>query len=93
MPRLFSLHFHIFWIFELLYSLFYPSEFPSQVTDPSNHLFVHQEETEESEPEEAEEEEDVIIDLEGDIDVALLGKGGCRGGGWQEGGWPKVKGI
>jgi len=40
-----------------------------------------------------EEEEDIIIDIEGDIDVALLGKGGCRGGGWQEAGWPKVKGY
>ena len=40
-----------------------------------------------------EEEEDIIIDIEGDIDVALLGKGGCRGGGWQEAGWPKVSGL
>jgi hypothetical protein len=39
------------------------------------------------------EEEDVIIDLEGDVDVALLGKGGCRGRGWQENGWPQVKGF
>ena len=29
----------------------------------------------------------------GDIDVALLGKGGCRGGGWQENNWPKTKGF
>jgi hypothetical protein len=39
---------------------------------------------------EEEEEEDVIIDLEGEVDVALLGKGGCRGRGWQENGWPQV---
>ena len=26
----------------------------------------------------------------GEIDLALLGKGGCRGGGWAEPGWPKV---
>jgi hypothetical protein len=38
-----------------------------------------------------EEEEDVIIDLEGEVDVALLGKGGCRGRGWQENGWPQVR--
>jgi len=44
------------------------------------------------EPEEIEEEE-MVIDIEGDIDIALLGKGGCRGGGWQNKGWPKVKGF
>ena len=48
-------------------------------------------EPEEKETEEG--EEDVIIDLDGDNDVALLGKGGCRGVGWQENGWPKVKGF
>jgi len=40
-----------------------------------------------------EEEEDVIIDIDGELDLALLGKGGCRGAGWQENGWPKVKGF
>jgi hypothetical protein len=40
-----------------------------------------------------EEEEDVIIDLEGEVDVALLGKGGCRGRGWQENGWPQVRAV
>merc|ERR1711892_1388782 len=39
------------------------------------------------------EEEDMVIDIEGDVDIALLGKGGCRGGGWQNKGWPKVKGF
>merc|ERR1712242_293883 len=29
----------------------------------------------------------------GDVDIALLGKGGCRGGGWQSKEWPKVKGF
>ena len=31
--------------------------------------------------------------ISGELDLALLGKGGCRGAGWQEGGWPKVKGF
>jgi len=53
----------------------------------------HEEAPDESSSEEEEEEEEVIIDLEGDVDVALLGKGGCRGANWQEGGWPKVKGF
>ncbi len=26
----------------------------------------------------------------GELDLALLGTGGCRGGGWAEPGWPKV---
>merc|ERR1711892_1592672 len=39
------------------------------------------------------EEEDMVIDIEGDVDIALLGKGGCCGGGWQNKGWPKVKGF
>merc|ERR1711936_1110120 len=39
------------------------------------------------------EEEDMIIDLEGDVDIALLGKGGCRGGGWQDKDWPQLKGF
>ena len=50
-------------------------------------------EEEEEVEEDAGEEEDMIIDLEGDIDVALLGKGGCRGGGWQDKDWPKMKGF
>jgi len=55
---------------------------------------AQQVEEEDQEEEEGEEEEDVIIDLEGDVDVALLGKGGCRGAGWQDrDGWPKVKGF
>ena len=29
----------------------------------------------------------------GELDLALLGTGGCRGGGWAEPGWPKVKDI
>ena len=29
-------------------------------------------------PEEEEEEEEVIIDIEGDVDLALLGHGACR---------------
>ena len=33
------------------------------------------------------------IDIEGDVDISLLGKGGCRGGGWQSPEWPKVKGF
>merc|ERR1711990_36467 len=40
-----------------------------------------------------EEEEELIIDIEGDVDISLLGKGGCRGGGWQSKDWPKVKGF
>merc|ERR1719450_2086444 len=40
------------------------------------------------EEEESEDEEEMVIDIEGDVDVSLLGKGGCRGGGW-----PKVKGF
>jgi len=43
--------------------------------------------------EEEADNEDMITDLEGDIDIALLGKGGCRGGGWQENNFPKTKGI
>ena len=38
-------------------------------------------------------EEELIIDIEGDVDISLLGKGGCRGGGWQSKDWPKVKGF
>merc|ERR1711953_861525 len=38
-------------------------------------------------------EEELIIDIEGDVDISLLGKGGCRGGGWQSKEWPKVKGF
>ena len=38
-------------------------------------------------------EEELIIDIEGDVDISLLGKGGCRGGGWQSPEWPKVKGF
>merc|ERR1712142_1049584 len=45
------------------------------------------------EEEESEDEEEMVIDIEGDVDVSLLGKGGCRGGGWQNKGWPKVKGF
>jgi len=55
----------------------------------SDSLAQEEEEVEET----AGEEEDMIIDLEGDLDVALLGKGGCRGAGWQEQGWPKIKGF
>ena len=40
-----------------------------------------------------ENEEELIIDIEGDVDISLLGKGGCRGGGWQSKDWPKVKGF
>ena len=40
-----------------------------------------------------ENEEELIIDIEGDVDISLLGKGGCRGGGWQSKEWPKVKGF
>lgn len=47
----------------------------------------------EEEEQEYEEEEDAVIDIEGDVDVTLLGKGGCRGGGWQSKDWPKVKGF
>ena len=44
--------------------------------------------------EEEEEQEDAdVIDIEGDVDINLLGKGGCRGGGWQSKDWPKVKGF
>ena len=46
---------------------------------------------EEDVDDEAEEEEESVIDLEGDVDVALLGKGGCRGAGWQDKNWPKVR--
>jgi len=42
---------------------------------------------------EKDDAEDRIIDFEGDIDIALLGKGGCRGSGWQENNWPKSKGL
>jgi len=55
----------------------------------SDSLAEEEEEVEEN----AGEEEDMIIDMEGDVDVALLGKGGCRGGGWQDGGWPKTRGF
>merc|ERR1719334_1291181 len=48
---------------------------------------------EEEDAEDEEEEEELVIDIEGDVDVSLLGKGGCRGGGWQNKGWPKVKGF
>jgi len=51
------------------------------------------EEDEDQEEDGGDEEDDIIIDIEGDVDVALLGKGGCRGGGWQNKGWPKVKGF
>jgi len=50
------------------------------------------EEYEEAEEEE-ENDDDSIIDIEGDVDITLLGKGGCRGGGWQNKDWPKVKGF
>ena len=50
-------------------------------------------EEEEEVEEVAGEEEDMIIDLEGDIDIALLGKGGCRGAGWQDKDWPQLKGF
>merc|ERR1712088_128032 len=50
-------------------------------------------EEEEEVEEVAGEEEDMIIDLEGDVDIALLGKGGCRGGGWQDKDWPQLKGF
>lgn len=46
---------------------------------------AHKEETEEEK-----EEEEEVIDIEGDVDINLLGKGGCRGGGWQSKEWPKV---
>jgi len=49
---------------------------------------AHKEETEEEK-----EEEEEVIDIEGDVDINLLGKGGCRGGGWQSKEWPKVKGF
>ena len=41
------------------------------------------------------EHEEQIIDLDGDVEIALLGKGACRGSGWQNDalGWPKVKGV
>ena len=55
----------------------------------SDSLAEEEEEVEES----AGEEEDMIIDLEGDVDIALLGKGGCRGGGWQDKDWPQTKGF
>lgn len=45
------------------------------------------------ENEEELEEEELVIDIEGDVDISLLGKGGCRGGGWQSKDWPKVKGF
>merc|ERR1719334_143718 len=47
----------------------------------------------EDESEIVEEDEELIIDLEGEVDVALLGKGACRGAGWQDKNWPKVKGF
>jgi len=50
-------------------------------------------EEEEEVEEVAGEEEDMIIDLEGDVDIALLGKGGCRGAGWQDKDWPQLKGF
>ena len=43
--------------------------------------------------EEEDDDDDVVIDIEGDVDINLLGKGGCRGGGWQSKDWPKVKGF
>ena len=52
---------------------------------------VHKDSTKEEDvDDEAEEEEESVIDLEGDVDVALLGKGGCRGAGWQDKNWPTV---
>lgn len=45
------------------------------------------------EGEEEEEDDDDVIDIEGDVDINLLGQGGCRGGGWQSKDWPKVKGF
>jgi len=52
-----------------------------------------EESVDEIEESKEEEEEEMVIDIEGDVDVALVGKGGCRGGGWQAKGWPKVKGF
>jgi len=49
--------------------------------------------TADSSKEDESEDEEIVIDLEGDVDVALLGKGGCRGAGWQDKNWPKVKGF
>ena len=45
------------------------------------------------EEEEDEDDDDSVIDIEGDVDINLLGKGGCRGGGWQSKDWPKVRGF
>ena len=48
---------------------------------------------EDEEAADVEDEDEDVIDIEGDVDIALLGKGGCRGGGWQSKEWPKVKGF